>query len=142
MSILQAALRHPAVVRGAQILIGLVFLAAALPKIGDPQSFALAVHYFRIVPVPLENLVAVALPWVELVAGLALVLGVRAREGGIVVTAMMVVFIAAVAAAVARGLDIECGCFGTGDGSRAGAAKLLENTGLLALAALSTLRPR
>ena len=57
-------------------------------------------------------------------------------------TALMVVFTVAVAQAVARGLDFECGCFGTADGSRVGARKLLENTGLTILAAISGLRPR
>ncbi len=117
-------LRNPWIVRTAQVLIGLVFIAAALPKIGDPQSFAAAVHNFR------------------LLAGLALVFGLRARAGGLLVSLMMVVFTAAVGIALARGLDVECGCFGTADGSRVGAQKLLENTGLTVLAILGTLRPR
>jgi len=142
MKRLLQTLRHRRVIRGAQIAVGLVFLAAALPKIGDPGSFALSVHYFRIVPLAIENLIAVSLPWVELVAGLALVLGIRAREGGVIVTAMMAVFTVAVASALARGLDFECGCFGTGDGARVGAGKLFENTGLLLLAAIATLRAR
>lgn len=129
-------------VRSCQIVIGLVLLAAALPKLGDLRSFAASVHNFRIVPVPAENVLAVALPWIELVAGLALLLGIRARAGAVVATALLVVFTAAVAWAVARGLDIECGCFGTADASRVGVRKLLENVGLLALAAAGSLRPR
>ena len=135
-------LRHPWVVRGAQLIIGLVFIAAALPKIGDPQSFSLAVHNFRLLPLFMENLVALSLPWIELVAGLAMVFGVRARAGGLLTSAMMIAFTVAVAIAMARGLDVECGCFGTSDGTRVGAQKLLENTGLTVLALLGTLRPR
>jgi putative oxidoreductase len=142
MSRLVDFFRHPWLVRGAQIVIGLVFLAAALPKIGDPESFALSVHHFRIVPLALENLVAIALPWIELVAGLALVLGIQARAGGAIVTVLMAVFTVAVAVALARGLDFECGCFGTGDGTRVGATKLLENTTLLLLASIGSLRAR
>ena len=142
MSPLLEKLRHPWIVRTAQVLIGLVFIAAALPKIGDPQSFAAAVHNFRLLPLALENLVALSLPWVELVAGLALVFGLRARAGGLLVSLMMVVFTLAVGIALARGLDVECGCFGTADGSRVGAQKLLENAGLTVLAILGTLRPR
>jgi uncharacterized membrane protein YphA (DoxX/SURF4 family) len=135
-------LRHPWVVRAAQILIGLVFIAAALPKIGDPESFASAVHNYRLLPMVLENLVAITLPWIELVAGLALILGLRARAGGLIASLMMVVFTIAVAVSLARGLDVECGCFGTGDASRIGLRKLVENVLLLVLSLLGTLRAR
>jgi hypothetical protein len=53
----------------------------------------------------------------------------------------MGLFVFVVAAAVARGLDIECGCFGTSDASRVGTAKLIENVGLLALALIASLKP-
>ena len=142
MNSLLQKLRHPWVVRAAQVLIGLLFIGAALPKIGDPRSFSVAVHNFRLLPLFLENLAAISLPWIELVAGLALVLGVRARAGGLVATLMMVLFTVVVAIALVRGLDVGCGCFGTADGSRVGAQKLLENTGLTVLALLGTLRPR
>jgi len=142
MSRLLERLRHPWIVRTAQVLIGLVFIGAALPKIGDPQSFAVAVHNFRLLPLALENLLALSLPWIELVAGLALVLGVRARAGGLLASLMMILFTVVVGIALARGLDVACGCFGTADGSRVGAQKLLENSGLTVLALLGTLRPR
>jgi len=54
----------------------------------------------------------------------------------------MALFFLVVGAAVARGLDIECGCFGTADASHVGIAKLLENTGLLAVAVVGALKPR
>ncbi len=86
--------------------------------------------------------VALSLPWIELVAGLAMLFGVRARAGGLLTSAMMIAFTVAVGIAMARGIDVECGCFGTSDGTRVGAQKLLENTGLTVLALLGTLRPR
>jgi uncharacterized membrane protein YphA (DoxX/SURF4 family) len=132
-------LTHPATVRACQVILGIVFAWAALAKIGDPRAFAADVHNFRLVPVALENLVAVTLPWVELVAAMALVLGVRARSGAVVSLLLMALFTVAVAAAVARGLDVECGCFGTADGSAVGARKLLENVALLVLAAIASL---
>lgn len=132
---------HPWVVRGAQLFIGAWFVWAGLAKISDPAGFATNVHNFRLVPVPLENLVALTLPWVELVAGLALVLGLRARAGGLVSLALMVVFTLAVGIALARGLDIECGCTGTDDGARVGLLKLLQNLGGTALALVATMRP-
>jgi len=134
-------LRNPRVVLVAQIWIGLVFLAAALGKIGDPAAFAKQIHYFRLLPGGFENTVAIMLPWIELIAALSLLLRAHPRSGAIVAAGLMVLFVIVVAAALARGLDIECGCFGPSDASRVGAAKLLENIGLLALAGIASLKP-
>lgn len=142
MSALVQIARHPLTVRLAQIGIGLIFGYAALAKIGDPASFARQVHNFRLVPVPLENLVALTLPWIELLAALALILSIRARGGALLTVAMMAVFTIAVAAAVARGLDIECGCFGTSDAQGVGFTKILENLAMLGVALLALLQPR
>lgn len=138
---LQQLLRHPWTILGCRLAIGLIFLFAALPKIGDVASFAKQVHNFRLVPLPLENLFAMSLPWVELVVALALITGFHARAGGWLASGLMVVFVLAVGQAVARGLDIECGCFGTADASQVGIVKLLEDLGMLALALVASLRP-
>ena len=133
-------LAHPALVRVAGIAIGLVFIVAALAKIGDTAAFAAQVHNFRLTPIALENLVAMILPWVELVAGTALVIGARSRAAAWICAALMIVFTLGVAQAAARGLDFQCGCFGKGDGSTIGLVKLLENVGLTAVALIATLR--
>jgi hypothetical protein len=149
------ALARTWLVRVCQIAIGLVFVAAALPKIGDPASFAKSVHNFRVLPVSLENLAAVTLPWIELVAGLVAVLnpraemlrpwgagGTLARSGATVTAGLMVVFTLAVAQAVVRDLDIACGCFGTADATQVGVTKLLENLALTAVAIVAAVRAR
>lgn len=132
----------PATIRVCRIGIGLVMLAAALGKIGDPGTFATQIHHYRLIPVAAENLVAIVLPWVELIAGLALVLGVSARSGAWLSAAMMMVFTAAVSLAVARNLDIECGCFGTADASHVGGRKLAENLLLTGAALVASIRLR
>lgn len=124
----------------AQIAAGIVFLAAGLGKLGDVSLFAQQVHNYRIVPIWSENLLALTIPWIEIVAGLALVLRVRPRAGALVATVLTVVFTVAVGAAWARGLDFECGCFGKASASRIGAQKFAENLGLLALCVVGTLR--
>jgi len=139
---LRRLLRHRATVLLCQIAIGLVFLAAALPKIGDSFAFARQIHNYRLVPAELVNLLAITLPWIELVTALAILLRFRARAGAIVAAGLMVLFLGAVGSAVARGLDIECGCFGTSDAAKVGFAKLAENVGLLLLALGGSLRPR
>ena len=142
MSALARVLTDRRLVRLCQLLIGLVFLVAALTKIGDAADFARQIHHYRLLPFGLENLAAITLPWIELVIALVILLGLEPRAGALATTGLMLLFTLAVAAAVARGLDIECGCFGTADASHVGLAKLLENTGLLALAFVGALKPR
>jgi putative oxidoreductase len=135
------ALRHPGFVRAAQIVLGFLFGWAALAKILDLNAFALQVHNFRLLPLALENLVAMLLPWVELVAAMAMVLGIRPRAGAWVAAVLLAVFTLGVAAAMARGLDFECGCFGKASSTRVGWWKLGENVGMVLLATVAALRP-
>ena len=115
---------------------------AGMAKIGDLRSFAMQLHNFRILPVPVENMFAMTVPWIELLAALALIFGVRARAGALMVTALLSVFTVAVLMAMVQGLDIECGCFGTADGTRVGLIKVLQNLGMLVLGLVGSLRAR
>jgi len=94
-----------------RLLLGLVFVYASLDKIADPPGFARAVYLWQVLgPVP-ANVVAVTLPWIELLAGLLLLAGVWRRDAALVVAALLVVFIAAATLVLARGIDVEdCGC--------------------------------
>ena len=125
-----------------RLVTGLVLLVAALSKIGEPSVFARQIAHYDVIPIGLENVIAITLPWIELVTGLALVLGVRARSGAWLATGLMVAFTLAVAQAVARRLDIECGCFGTTDATRVGTSKLLENLALTIASLIASLRAR
>lgn len=135
-------LTDPRVVRGAQIVIGALMVWAGLAKIGNPAGFAAQVHNFKLVPIAVENLIAICLPWIELAAGVAMVIGLRARAGAVLTTALVGVFTLAVLTALVRGMDIECGCFGTSDATRVGWVKVLQNLGMLALAVVASLRAR
>lgn len=101
----------PWVLLAARLYLGGVFLLACWHKVLDPGAFALDVATYQILPLSLVNLVAVTLPWVELGAGVMLVVGLRPRAGALLCAAMMAVFLAALVAALARGLDLSCGCF-------------------------------
>lgn len=142
MGALVRLLSRRGVWRACQVAIGLLFCTSALAKIGDLQTFALQVQHFRLAPIWSTSLLAMTIPWIELLAGLSLVLGVRSRAGAWTAGAMLVVFTVAVAAAMARDLDFECGCFGTADATRVGGVKLVENLGMLVLAAVGSLKPR
>jgi uncharacterized membrane protein YphA (DoxX/SURF4 family) len=139
---LKRFLTHRFTVRVCQVAIGAVFLYAALPKIGDVGSFAKQVHNYRMVPIALENVFAMTLPWIELVAGVAMIIGIGARSGAVVSAGMMIVFIVAIGQAVARGLDIDCGCFGTTDAAQVGVKRILEDFVFLAVAIVGSLRSR
>jgi uncharacterized membrane protein YphA (DoxX/SURF4 family) len=141
MSAIRSILLERRAIRLMQVVIGILFGVAALAKLADLPAFATQVHNFRVLPVALENLVAMLLPWVELVAALSLVLGIRARSGAVVTVALLAVFTLGVTQAVARGLDFECGCFGTGDGTRVGAMKILQNLAMLAVALVASRGP-
>jgi len=125
-----------------QIALGAVFLAAAIPKIADPPAFAHMIYNYRLLPGVLVNALALVMPWVEFVVGLALVAGVWKREAALVAAALLVVFLGAIGWNLIRGHAIDCGCF---DVRSAGKSPeqllsdmkwvLLRDVGLLLLAA-------
>lgn len=131
------------------LVVGGVFVYASLDKIAKPADFARILYHYQIVgpsasiPPLVPNLVAVILPWVELVIGLGLIVGVLRRESAAIAALLLVVFVAAVGSALYRGIDIEnCGCFAvTGEGRKAGAKLIVSDLALLA-AALVLARPR
>ncbi|GAB6038926.1 DoxX family membrane protein [Fundidesulfovibrio butyratiphilus] len=98
----------------ARLAYGVLFLGAGLPKMADAAQFAHTVFNYQILPGHLVNAVALLLPAVEVVCGLALCLNVMARSAVIMLNALMVVFLAALGLTVWRGIDIACGCFGAG----------------------------
>ena len=118
-----------------RIELALVFLAAAWPKISDPAGFAKSIFNYQLLPDVAINPLAIFLPWLELFSAFALLAAPALRRGALwLIAAMTVVFIGAIASAMARGLDIDCGCFSTtGHGMRTGWLHLLLDFDLLAL---------
>ena len=104
-------LTHPWLTVRVQIALGVIFIVAALPKIADPPSFAHMVFNYRILPAGLINITALVMPWVEIFAGLALILGVWTRPARWIVGLLLAVFMIAIAFNLARGNAIDCGCF-------------------------------
>jgi uncharacterized membrane protein YphA (DoxX/SURF4 family) len=100
----------------------------------DLATFAQDVANYHVPPSALGNLVAITLPWIELLAGTLLVVGIWKRASAWVITAMMVMFLVAIGWALAHGYDIRCGCFGTVDARKVGVTALAEDTALLAMA--------
>ena len=111
-------LTNPWLTCRVQVVLGIIFVVAAWPKIVDPPSFAHMIYNYRLVPAQLINLMALTLPWVELIAGLALILGVWRRAALLLIGAMLIVFIAAIGINLGRGNAIDCGCFNVADAGK------------------------
>ncbi|HUP45832.1 MAG TPA: MauE/DoxX family redox-associated membrane protein [Thermoanaerobaculia bacterium] len=108
---MREALTHPWLTVRVQIALGAIFFAAALPKIVDPPGFAHMIYNYRILPGGLVNITALIMPWAELLAGAALILGVWKAAARNIIAAMLVVFIVAIAFNLMRDNAIDCGCF-------------------------------
>ena len=98
----------------ARLILGGVLLAAGVLKIGNLQKSAMAVRAYEMLPVELANFLGYALPWIEIGIGLLLIVGASVKICGLLGAFTMFAFIIAIAQAWARGLSIDCGCFGGG----------------------------
>jgi uncharacterized membrane protein YphA (DoxX/SURF4 family) len=102
---------HGFVALAVRLYLGSLFLLACWHKILEPHSFAVDIATYQMLPLALVNPLAIVLPWVELVTGVLLVLGLRTRAASLLAAAMLAMFTVAISVAVARGLDLSCGCF-------------------------------
>lgn len=102
---------HAILALAARLYLAAIFLFACWHKILEPAAFALDIATYQILPVGLVNPLAIVLPWVELAAGLMLLLGFRTQAAALLVAGMMAMFTVAIAIALAKGLDMSCGCF-------------------------------
>lgn len=97
----------------ARLLLGVIFIAASIDKIWHPGAFAEAVHNYQLLPEAAINLTAIVLPWLELVLGALLILGIWLPGAVLLANVLLVCFFSALLFNIARGLDVHCGCFTT-----------------------------
>ncbi len=123
-----------------------VWLVSGVLKVIDPDQTYVAVRAYQVLPPAGVESVAALLPWIEIALGVLLVLGVGTRVAAAASGVLLLVFVAGVTQAWARGLSIDCGCFGGGGavapGETAYVGELLRDTGFLVLACWLTVRPR
>lgn len=130
----------------ARLILGVVLLVAGGLKVTSPAASALAVRAFQILPYDMAGYVGYMLPTVEIAIGLLLVLGLFTRAAAVAGGLLMVAFVIGIISAWARGLSIDCGCFG--GGGTIGAAQtqygmdILRDVALVACAAWLIVRPR
>ena len=113
-----------------RIILGTIFLWASFDKIIDPAQFARSISNYHIVPLGLENSVAIILPWIEFFIGSGLILGIMVDGATIITSFLLIIFNIMITQAIMRGFDIDCGC-GLKDGQLVGIEKILENFVLL-----------
>lgn len=124
----------------ARILIGGILIYASFNKIVDPGGFAKAIANYHLIPFGLENIMAIILPWLELIVGICLIFGIFIDGAAFLVIIMMVVFISAITYAILNGYNIECGC-GLKPGELIGIQKIIEDITYLILAWMILKRP-
>lgn len=108
---LKKALTHPVTGLVFRVYVGAVFIAASLYKINYPGEFAETIASYQLAPYWAVNLLAIVMPWTELIAGALLVLGVRTRSAAALIAGMLSLFSVAILITLLRGLPIGCGCF-------------------------------
>lgn len=110
-----------------RLIVGFVFVMYAVDKIANPSQFAISISKYQILPTPVINLFALILPWIELLCGLMMILGVRLRASSLAISGMLVMFIFALLNVIARNIpDVSCGCSGTPE--PVGFKKIAEDT--------------
>lgn len=95
-----------------RIVLGALFIWAAVTKLPDMAAFAQDVANYRVIPAALVPTVAAAVVGIELLAGIGLVAGVMERPAAAVLAVLLAAFTALLVQALLRGIDLRCGCFG------------------------------
>jgi putative oxidoreductase len=117
---------HSAIGVPIRLIVGITFIIAAIPKIISPSNFAWSIALYQMLPYQYIHLLAVILPWLELIVGITLILGLWTRGSAVIVCGMLVMFIVAILYAIINRIEMSgCGCFSQ-EGAKALAAHKSE----------------
>jgi uncharacterized membrane protein YphA (DoxX/SURF4 family) len=117
-----------------RIVLGLVFIYAAVGKIAEPETFAQAIENYQLIGADFSHYVALVLPWLEMYSGIFLMVGFKVRSNAVIVSGMTFVFIIALIYALYMNLDIDCGCFDrSGLSQKVTWLKIIEDLVLLSM---------
>jgi putative oxidoreductase len=108
----------------ARWILGLTFIYASYHKIISPADFAKIVYGYDIFPEMFINLIAIVIPFLELIAGFALIVGIYPRSAAIIINGLLLAFITVLAINLIRGYEFNCGCFSTGQSGYASSPKV------------------
>jgi hypothetical protein len=127
-------LSHPITGAICRLLLGGLFVSSDLPKLLRPDEFARIIYGYRLLHPDIINLAGIILPWVEVVPGALLIIGLWPRSAALLLAGLLTVFLGAAGLVMLRGLDISCGCFLPFFSDRVGWALILRDSVLLLLA--------
>jgi uncharacterized membrane protein YphA (DoxX/SURF4 family) len=131
----------PWLVTLGRLVLGGVWIVAGALKVTDLDASVRAVRAYRLLPEIVAQFVGAGLPFVEILLGILLVVGFGVRVAAVASAVLMAAFVVGIASVWARGLQIDCGCFGSGGQLAPGAKptyglELTRDVGLLVLALL------
>ncbi len=113
-----------------RFFIGFIFVYSGIEKISNPSAFSEAILNYKIINLEISNMVSIVLPWFELLVGVLFIFKINVKENIVIIGILLLTFNLLIAIAILRGLNIDCGCFGTSYGVKVGILKLAENFGL------------
>jgi putative oxidoreductase len=122
-------------------MVAALFIFAGISKILNPDTFARDIDNYRLLPYLLVTIMAVILPWLEVLCGIFLIVGTWKKGAAFTLLVLTFMFLIAISSAIARGLDITCGCFSmTIEGMKVGYSRLIEDVVLFALILLINIK--
>lgn len=124
----------------ARAVVAAVFVYAGGVKVLNPALFVADIESFHMLPSAAALFVAFFLPWLEIIAGLALLIPSLRWSAGMILLALLLAFMVGIGQAMVRGIDISCGCFG-GDGSATAPIPLLLRDVALIVGTLIAMGP-
>ncbi len=109
--VINFALMKPFILLLLRVLLGAVFILAAYGKLLHPEVLVSTVINFNILPLGLSKIFAYTLPWIEMIAGIMLIIGFGTRGASFAIAWLLISFIIAIGINMHRGVSMECGCF-------------------------------
>ncbi len=116
-----------------RVLIALLFIITGAGKIAEPLQFSVAIMKYQIFGLVFANLIAIYIPWLELIVGILLLFGIYIKENVLFIDIMLLLFNVLIITAIIMGLNIDCGCYGSSGAMKVGFTKLLTNFGIIVL---------
>lgn len=121
--------------------VAAIFILAGISKILNPDTFARDIDNYRLLPYLLVTIMAIILPWLEVSCGIFLIVGRWKKGAAFTLLILTFMFLIAIGSAIARGLDITCGCFSmTIEGMKVGYTRLVEDVVLFGLIILINIK--
>lgn len=117
----------------ARIIVGMMFLIVGIGKISNAAEFAKEIGNYGILPEQFLNIASISVAWLELLIGLFFLFGVEIKASGLLIFLLLFVFTTAVIIAMAKGLNINCGCYSNIASQKVGMPKVFENVGMMIL---------